>query len=89
MAEDKKIEPAWWQPAVMMVSRLSVWIAAPIIIALYLGKWLDQRYDSEPKLLLLCIGIAFITSMIGLIKNTISEAKKISQLSKVGKDKNK
>ncbi|MFA6306743.1 MAG: AtpZ/AtpI family protein [Patescibacteria group bacterium] len=86
----KLSQAAWWQPAVMIVSRLSVWIAAPIIIALYLGKWLDKKYDSAPKLLLLCIGIAFIASMAGLIKNTIAEYKKISELGKSGEsDKNK
>lgn len=73
----------------MIVSRLSAWIAAPIIIALYLGKWLDNKYDSAPKLLLLCIGVAFIASMTGLIKNTIAESKKISELGKNGQPDNK
>lgn len=87
---EKNNQAAWWQPAVTMCLHLSAWIAAPIIIALYLGKWLDQKYDSEPKLLLVCIGLAFIISMTGLIKNTIAESKKISELSKnVRPDKNK
>ncbi len=78
-------QAAWWQPAIMMSAKLSAWVAGPIIIALYLGKWLDKKYDSAPKLLLLCVGLAFITSMVGLIKNTITEAKKISQLSRSNK----
>jgi hypothetical protein len=89
-SEDNKnnISP-WWQPAVAMVLRLSVWIAGPIIIALYLGNWLDNKYNSAPKLLLLCIAIAFITSMIGLVKNTIVEYRKISELSKQDKSEPK
>ncbi|MDD4271652.1 MAG: AtpZ/AtpI family protein [Patescibacteria group bacterium] len=66
----------WWQPAMIMFLKLSVWIAAPIIIALYLGKWLDKKYHSEPWLLLSCISIAFIISIAGLIVNAFKELKK-------------
>ncbi|OIP81755.1 MAG: hypothetical protein AUK20_00155 [Parcubacteria group bacterium CG2_30_45_37] len=70
---------AWWQPAILMFFRLSVWIAVPIIIALFVGKWLDKKYQSEPWLFLLSIGLAFIVSLSGLIKNTIAEYKKIEE----------
>jgi len=80
----KNNQAAWWQPAVMMFVKLSGWIAAPIIIALYLGKWLDKKYDSAPRWLLICIGIAFLISMIGLVKETVREYKKIDRLSKNG-----
>ena len=70
---------AWWQPAILMFFRLSVWIAVPIIIALFVGKWLDEKYHSEPWLFLLSIGAAFIISMAGLVKNTLNEYKKIEE----------
>ncbi|MEI6596664.1 MAG: AtpZ/AtpI family protein [bacterium] len=82
MAENelkKSNQPAWWQPAIIMFLKLSVWIAAPIIIALYLGEWLDKKYNSEPWLFLVCIGIAFTISIIGLVINTIRELKKIDK----------
>jgi len=82
--EGREMNRAWWQPAIAMFLRLSVWIAAPIIIALYLGKWLDKRYDTAPWLFLSCIGLAFIISIFGLIKNTLKEFKK---LEKDGKNK--
>lgn len=75
-------QTAWWQPALTMFIKLSGWIGLPIIIALFLGKWLDKKYNSAPWLLLTCIGLAFILSMAGLIKETISEYKKIDRLSK-------
>ncbi|MFH0956167.1 MAG: AtpZ/AtpI family protein [Candidatus Falkowbacteria bacterium] len=74
----------WWQPAVMTFAKLSGWIAAPIVIALYLGKWLDKKYDSAPRLLMVCIVFAFFISMVGLIKETIREYKKIDRLGKNG-----
>ena len=86
---EKKNQAVWWQPAVMMVAKLSGWIAAPIIIALYLGKWLDKKYDSAPWLLLACIGLAFVVSMVGLIKETINEYKKIDRLSETEKSSEK
>ena len=67
----------WWQPALLMFFRLSVWIAIPVIIGVFVGKWLDKKYQSEPWLFLLSVGVAFLISMIGLIRNTISEFKKI------------
>jgi len=78
---------AWWQPALFMFARLSAWIAAPIIVALYFGKWLDKEFGTAPWLFLSCIGLAFLTSMIGLIKNTLAEYGKIEQASKEEKEK--
>jgi len=71
----------------MMFAKLSGWIAAPIIIALYLGKWLDSRYGSAPRLLLASIGVAFVVSVIGLVKETVREYKKIDKLGKQEKKK--
>lgn len=75
----KQNKDTWWQPAVFMFFRVSIWIAAPVLIGLFLGKWLDKRYDSEPWLFLLCIGIAFIFSMVGLVKNARDEFAKIEK----------
>lgn len=77
-------QAAWWQPAIIMFLKLSVWIAGPVIIALYLGKWLDNKFATGPWLFLSCMGLAFAISIFGLIKNTFQELKKIE---KSGKDK--
>jgi len=79
---DKQNQAAWWQPAIIMFLKLSVWIATPIIIALYLGKWLDKKYDSAPRLLMVCIGLAFFISMVGLTKEAVREYKKIDSIGK-------
>lgn len=80
-------QTAWWQPALAVFIKLSGWIGLPIIIALFLGKWLDKKYNSAPWLLLTCIGVAFILSMAGLIRETISEYRKIEKLGKDEKNK--
>lgn len=85
--QEKKItagknETAWWQPAVTMFLKLSAWIAVPIIIGLFIGKWLDSRFNSSPWLFLLSIGAAFLISIIGLVKNTMAELKRIDEQGK-------
>lgn len=78
-------QAAWWQPAMIMFLKLSAWIATPVIAALYLGKWLDKKFATEPWLFLLAMGAAFLISMLGLVKNTLAEYKKIEAQSKKGK----
>jgi len=77
---------AWWQPALILFARLSAWIVMPILIGIYIGKWLDKKYNSEPWLFLGSVGVAFIISMFALITFTIKEYKKIEKESK-NKDK--
>ncbi|PIT93571.1 hypothetical protein COU00_03715 [Candidatus Falkowbacteria bacterium CG10_big_fil_rev_8_21_14_0_10_43_11] len=74
--QEKKVDMPWWQPAILMFSRLSGWIVGPIILAIFLGKWLDKRYDTEPWLFLGTVGLAFIISMVGLVKDAFKEIDK-------------
>ena len=77
MKLDENKKELWWKPAMEMFARVIGWIAVPIISALYLGKWLDEKYQSEPKYLLICVGVAFLLTNIGLLKNVIKTSKKI------------
>jgi F0F1-type ATP synthase assembly protein I len=79
----------WFQPALQTFARLSGWIAFPVIIGAFLGKWLDKKYDTEPWLFLTTIGIAFLISMIGLVTNTVKEFKQIEKTSKIKKEQAK
>ncbi|MCX6792563.1 MAG: AtpZ/AtpI family protein [Candidatus Falkowbacteria bacterium] len=77
---DKKPKPlanVWWQEPLNIFSRLSGWVILPLIVGVFLGRWLDRRYNSGSKWFLIVIGIAFIVSMIGLIVQAKSEFKKI------------
>ncbi len=78
---------AWWQPALVIFARSLGWIAAPVIIGTYLGRWLDNKYGTEPWLFIGTVGFAFFISMFGLIKETAEQYKKIEKGSKDKKDK--
>ncbi len=74
--EDKNQLP-WWQPGVQLFSEVSTWIAGPIIGALILGKWLDGRYGTEPKLFLICAALGFFITIYGIVKVVRAYQKKI------------
>ncbi len=66
-----------WSLALKIMARISGWIAFPVIIAVFLGKWLDARFDTEPWLFLATVALSFVVSMYGLVKNAMKEFKKI------------
>lgn len=68
---------SWWQPSLILFGRMSGWIGGPIVMALFLGKWLDEKYKTEPWLFLLSIGVAFIISTIGIVKDAMNAMNKI------------
>jgi F0F1-type ATP synthase assembly protein I len=46
------------------------------------GRWLDQKYNTEPWLFLTSVGVCFIISMFGLIRSALKEFKNIEKESK-------
>ena len=60
-----------------VLANLTAWIAGPVLIGVFLGKWLDNQYHTEPWLFLASIGFCFLISMYGLITNALKEFKKI------------
>ena len=76
----------WWQPGLVLFARLSGWIAVPVIAAVFVGKWLDKKYNSEPWLFLISVGVAFFFSMFGIIRDSMKEIKKIEQEAKEKKN---
>ena len=84
-----KAGQAWWQPALIIGFQITGWILGPLLVALFLGQWLDKKYNSNPKFLLICVGVAFVVSNVGMILNTIKTTKDLKNLplAKKGKEK--
>lgn len=59
---------AWWQPALAVFAEVTGWIVVPIVAALFLGKWLDEKYDSAPWFYLGLTALAFVFTMAGLVR---------------------
>lgn len=77
--EIKKQEKAWWQPGLMIFARSLSWLAGPVIISVFLGKWLDTKFGTDPWLLVISVGIAFIVSMVGIIGESTKQFKEIEK----------
>jgi F0F1-type ATP synthase assembly protein I len=83
---DEKPKIPWWQPGMVLFTRLSGWIGVPVIIGVFVGKWLDRKYNSEPWLFLATVGVAFVFSMIGIVRETMQEIKRIEKEAKKNRD---
>lgn len=73
--EKQKSTAPWWQPGLLLFYRLSGWIAGPIIIAIFVGRWLDKKYQTELWIFIFFICIALIVSIIGIGRDVIKEIK--------------
>ncbi|MEA3399548.1 MAG: AtpZ/AtpI family protein [Patescibacteria group bacterium] len=67
MSKEKK-KKLWWKPAITIAINISGWVAGPIIIALFLGKHLDKKYDTAPWIFIGLTIIAFIISITAIWK---------------------
>jgi F0F1-type ATP synthase assembly protein I len=43
-------------------------IAIPAVGAAFLGKWLDARYGTSPKLIILCLLVAFVLTATIIVR---------------------
>lgn len=59
-----------WGVALAFFAKISAWVAVPIIGALFLGRYLDSRFQTKPWIFLGLTGIAFIISLIGILKES-------------------
>jgi F0F1-type ATP synthase assembly protein I len=66
-----------WSLALKIMARISGWIAFPVLIGVFLGKWLDTRFNTKPWLFLATVAVSFLVSMYGLVINAMKEFKKI------------
>ena len=82
---DKSNSNYSWQRGLGLFFQLSGWLVGPLVIALFLGRWLDNRYQTEPWLFLLSVGVAFAIACLGIVRETM---KFIKQIEKEAEDKN-
>jgi F0F1-type ATP synthase assembly protein I len=85
----EKNQKSWWQPGLILFFRLSGWIGFPVVLASFLGNWLDKKFDSGPWISISVILLAFFLSIYGIIAEGRKEIKKIrkNERTVIGKDK--
>ena len=73
-------------------SQITGWVVGPIILSLFLGRWLDNKYQTEPWLFLGCMLTAFIITSIGIARVSIKYIKNLekeAESKKLNKEINK
>jgi F0F1-type ATP synthase assembly protein I len=60
-------------------AKVSGWIAAPVVIALFAGRYLDNKYETKPWITLTLIGLSFAVSLFGIIKESLKYIKEIEK----------
>jgi F0F1-type ATP synthase assembly protein I len=76
MEKQKNSNIPWWQPGLVLFTRLSAWIAVPVILALLLGRYLDRIFHAQPWMTMTCVSIAFITSIVMIVRIGLKEMNK-------------
>lgn len=76
MEDSPKPNVPWWQPGLVLFVRLSSWIAIPVIIAVFVGKQLDQTFHSAPWLFLFSVALAFVISIVMIVRIGLREMDK-------------
>jgi F0F1-type ATP synthase assembly protein I len=78
--EKQNNEPkAWWVPALIGFARMSAWIVPPVIIGAMLGSWLGKRFGHPQLFLLVCMGLSFGVSIIGVAREANLQFKQIEK----------
>jgi F0F1-type ATP synthase assembly protein I len=58
----------WWGPGLAVFAEVTGWIAVPVVGALYLGRFLDQKYNTDPLFFLGLTALSFIITSFGIVK---------------------
>lgn len=77
MAREEEKTEKMWAIAARTIGVASAWIAGPVLVGLFLGKWLDRKFATSPLMLIICLGTCFLISMFGIVNNALKEFKKI------------
>ena len=74
-----RADKEWLGRALVIFSETTGWIAFPVIGALFLGRYLDDRQGSAPLYFLSLTALAFIISSIGISMTGIKYMKQIEK----------
>jgi len=66
-------------------AQVTAWVAFPVVIALFIGRWLDRQFNTEPWIFLGLTFFAFLVSIIAIINYANIYLKNIEAENKLNK----
>jgi F0F1-type ATP synthase assembly protein I len=79
MMQQAQEQAPWWQPGLILFYKLSGLVAGPILLAIFVGKYLDKAFNTEPWIFLSLTAVALVVSTTAIIYTYFREMKKIEQ----------
>ncbi|ETB63725.1 TPA: hypothetical protein DIC38_02985 [Candidatus Nomurabacteria bacterium] len=73
----------WWRDGVLVFGRVSAYISVPVILASFLGKYLDEKRNTGNLFFFICIGISFFVTIYLIWKEMKIYKKKLDISSKI------
>jgi F0F1-type ATP synthase assembly protein I len=73
MEDKNKSNISWWQSGLRLFLKLSGWIGGSAIAGVIIGKYLDKKFHTEPWLLLTTVLVAFVFSIVMIVKIGLKE----------------
>jgi len=61
---DKKWQAIAWQ----IGGTATAWVVVPALVAVFGGQWLDTKFQTEPLLFIISMTLAFIVTLIGILR---------------------
>jgi F0F1-type ATP synthase assembly protein I len=49
-------------------ARISAWIIGPVLVSLFVGKYLDKKFGTAPWILGVGLALSFTVSMVAIVK---------------------
>ena len=74
-------------PVASLLASLSGWIAGPVIVSSLIGLYLDKKFGTKPIMILSAVGISFVISVLGLIKESNKMFKRINDAEQEKKER--
>jgi F0F1-type ATP synthase assembly protein I len=75
-------DAAYHRLAIRIFVDFGVSIAVPAVLAAFLGQWLDQRYGTSPRYLILCVAVALILTAVSVAKKAKMYGREYEKLMK-------
>lgn len=61
--EKKNNIAPWWRDGLIIFTKVSAYIAIPVIIASYVGNYLDKKYNTNNLIFFILVAIAFLSTI--------------------------
>ncbi len=68
MGEDLSFKKFGIIKNIALVTQLGLSMALPVVAGVYIGAWLDKRFETQPLFLLVCLIVFSIGSFVNLFK---------------------